>query len=304
MKKLQCRVCGGALVMDASWDFAECEQCGMKYTKESIQKMLDLQPADEQRSGSDTMLLTAKRQMDTGDYAGAKNTYQKILDRLDPLSTDAWWGLLQCRFHFAELLLSGQLGKNETVFLFGGKPEWDMSAFEDNLKNAVIHASPEQKAEYEREYSDFMEALPEKRRTSEENKGKEQLERDMENARLELGRLQALQAERKSSLDEIIRKKKLRRLWLTAAVFATLLALYITYRLFTDTRSFNVLIFEFIVSVFIMVVFWMIFNFYRSDDLKKSRIDYLTGNSAEIVKQIGDIEAKLHELKERRDQLL
>lgn len=303
MKKLQCRVCGGALVMDASWDFAECEQCGMKYTKESIQKMLDLPIADEQNAGADAMLLTAKRQMDTGDYAGAKNTYQKILDRIDPLSTDAWWGLLQCRFHFTDLFLSGQLVKSDMIFLFGGKPEWDMSAFEDNLKSAVLRASPEQKERYEREYSAFIEELPEKRRKSEESKGKEQLEYDIENARLELSRLQALQAERKASLDAVKRRKKFRRLWLILAVFATLSSIYFMYSMVKNVRSFGAFLFEFIVSVFIMVAFWMLFNYYKSDDLKKSRIAYLTSSSSEIVKQIGAVETRLQELKQRLDQL-
>ena len=303
MKKLQCQLCGGALVMDVSWNVAECEQCGVKYSKESIQKMLDLKITENTISSCDTWLLKAERQMNIGDYSGAKNVYQKILDSIDPLSTDAWWGLLQCRFHFTDMLLSGQLGKSETIFLFAGKPEWNMSAFEDNLKNAKIHASPEQEKEYEQEYSTFMEALPEKRRESEANKGKEQLERDKENVQSELGNLQTLLADRKSSLDKIKRKKKIRLLLLILSIFATLSTLYIAYHLLIDVRSFKAYLFKFIVSLFIMVVFWMIFSFNKSDNLKKSRINYLTNNSYEIIKQISDAEYKLNELKVRLDNL-
>lgn len=304
MSRLQCRLCGGVLVMNESWDFAECEQCGMKYSKDGIQKMLlDFQAADSQDTAAGTLLMKAGQQMDSGNYTGAKNTYQKILDTVDPLSTDAWWGLLQCRFRFAELLLSKQLGASEITFLFDGKPAWDMSAFDDNLKNAMLHASPEQKEAYEREYAAFMEALPEKRRQYEANRSREQLERDIANLQLELGRLQSLQAERAASLKDIKRKKRNRNLWLVPAVLSTLAVLYITYMLLTNTRSFNMLLFEFIVLLFIMTVFWMIFKFYKSGDLKKSRIAYLTGEAQALAKQADDAKARLHELSEQRDRL-
>ncbi len=43
------------------------------------------------------------------------------------------------------------------------------------------------------------------------------------------------------------------------------------------------LLFEFIVLLFIMTVFWMIFKFYKSGDLKKSRIAYLTGEAQALA---------------------
>ena len=311
MTKLKCHLCGGALVMDETWDFAECEQCGMKYSKESIQRMLYTnQTVDTPKNSADTLLLKAEQLMIMGDYIHAKRTYQKVLDDIDPLSSNAWWGLLRCRFHFTDMLLSGQLDKNEITFLFDGKEKWDMSAFKDNLQNARIHASAEQKQAYEHEYAEFMEALPEKRRVSEAGKGEEQLNQDIEQLNqdieqltLVLSKLKALQAERKASLKDIKRKKKIRILWLALAILGTLSTLYITYCLLTNIRSFSALLFEFIVSLFIMVVFWMIFSFYKSGDLKKSRIAYLTSDAANLVNQINDAENRLNERMERRYKL-
>jgi hypothetical protein len=87
----------------------------------------------------------------------------------------------------------------------------------------------------------------------------------------------------RASLKDIKRKKRNRNLWLVPAVLSTLAGLYITYMLLTNTRSFNMLLFEFIVLLFIMTVFWMIFKFYKSGDLKKSRIAYLTGEAQALA---------------------
>ena len=38
MKKLQCEICGGALVMQDG--MAVCESCGMKFSKEEVKKMV------------------------------------------------------------------------------------------------------------------------------------------------------------------------------------------------------------------------------------------------------------------------
>ena len=179
-----------------------------------------------------------------------------------------------------------------------------MMAFEDNLKNARMHASREQVQVYEQEYADFMEALPKKRRRSDENKGIEHIEMDIANLQLNMGKLQTQQAERKASLKDIKRKRKFRILWLILAVCGTLATLYITYRLLTDARSFSTLLFEFIISLFIMVVFWMIFNFYQSGDMKKSRMAYLTNICAELTDRINVTEYELNELKQRREALL
>ena len=119
MTKLQCRLCGGALVMDESWDFAQCEKCGMKYTKESIQKMLfDPEFADVKNTSIDTFLFKAEQQLQTGHYTEAKKTYQWILDNIDPLSSDAWWGLLRCRFHYTDMYLKRAARSRRNNFSF------------------------------------------------------------------------------------------------------------------------------------------------------------------------------------------
>ena len=300
MSKLQCRLCGGALVMDETWDFAECEQCGMKYSKESMQKMLlDVQAADSKETRAEGYLFKAKSQMRVGDYSGAKNTCQKILDTIDPLSSDAWWGLMQCRFHYVDMLLSGELSANGITFLFDGKPAWDMSAFEDNLNNALIHAAPEQKTAYKKAYAEFMEKLPEKQRDSEANKGSKQLERESADLKQELDKLRLLHDEREYSLKDIKRKRKIRMLMLIPAVLGTLAVLYIAYRLLTSVRSLSGMLFEFIVALFIMVIFWMIFSFYKKSDLKKSKIGYLTQETTSLKNKIDDAESRLTSLQDR-----
>ena len=40
MQKLQCELCGGNLVMDESGEFAACENCGMRFKKETVKKMI------------------------------------------------------------------------------------------------------------------------------------------------------------------------------------------------------------------------------------------------------------------------
>lgn len=304
MTKLLCRMCGGTLVMDASWDFAECEQCGLKYTKDSIQKMmLDFQTADSKPSVAEQYLMKAGLMLETGDCAGARGTYQQVLDRIDPLSSEAWWGLLRCRFRLAELLLSERLNDVDVRFLFDGKPEWDMSAFRDNLNNAFLHATPEQRIAYEREYTTFMEALPEKRRMWEESKGRDLLQRDLDSLRKDMDRLQTLRTEREASLKSAKRRRIFRILWLVLALAGTLSTLHITYRLLTNTQSFSALLFEFIVSIFIMVVFWMIFSFNKSVDLKKSRLAYFNNSISELTNQINDTESRMNSLKSRLNQL-
>ena len=40
MKKLQCAICGGNLVMDTSGEFAICDSCGIQFKKDTIKKMV------------------------------------------------------------------------------------------------------------------------------------------------------------------------------------------------------------------------------------------------------------------------
>ena len=40
MEKLQCSVCGGALVMSDDGEKAVCESCGMSFKKVTVKKMI------------------------------------------------------------------------------------------------------------------------------------------------------------------------------------------------------------------------------------------------------------------------
>lgn len=286
-------MCGGTLVMDVAWEFAECEQCGLKYTTDSVKRILTGQPEENLHSELDKSLVKGEQQLLSGDTAGAKNTYQSILDKIDPLNAAAWWGLLKCRFRYAEQYLAEPLSKNALAFLFDGKADWDMTAFGDNLKNAFARATSAQKDLYESEFSEMMDRLSEKRESAQANKGKLQLEREEATLHAEITKLQQLRTERMASLREIKHRKKLMILWLSLAGVSTLITLYITYALLTSTSAFHALLFEFIVSLFVMVVFWMIFSFGRNAKTKKATVSFYKTNATELEGQLNDAETRL-----------
>lgn len=88
MAALICDICGGQLAMDPSGDFAVCESCGMKHTKDRVKvkvqeiigtvKIDDTDTIQEQVQNWETMANTA---YGNSNYAEAYTYYCKILEK-------------------------------------------------------------------------------------------------------------------------------------------------------------------------------------------------------------------------------
>ena len=88
MAGLACDICGAQLTMDASGEFAVCENCGMKHTKERIQnkvqenigtvKIEDIDTVQEQVCNWEKMAMAA---YDNTNYEEAYTYYCKILEK-------------------------------------------------------------------------------------------------------------------------------------------------------------------------------------------------------------------------------
>ncbi|MBR5022685.1 MAG: hypothetical protein IKY18_05755 [Oscillospiraceae bacterium] len=94
MAALICDICGGQLSMDASGDFAVCESCGMKHTKDRVKakvqeitgtvKIDDTDAVQEQIGNWETMASTA---YGNSNYEEAYTYYCKILEK----KVDYWF---------------------------------------------------------------------------------------------------------------------------------------------------------------------------------------------------------------------
>lgn len=95
MEKLQCSVCGGALVMNDTGDRAVCESCGMSFKKETIKKMIMELSGPIKVEGiqnSDSLVDRAETFLQMGERQKAMQVYQKITDEY-PSDYRGWWGL-------------------------------------------------------------------------------------------------------------------------------------------------------------------------------------------------------------------
>lgn len=96
MKKLQCEICGGSLLMDESGEFAACENCGMKFKKESIKKMLvELSGSVtvEGVASAESLLKRADQLREHCDWSKAEEYYDRVLE-IDSECSLAHWGLM------------------------------------------------------------------------------------------------------------------------------------------------------------------------------------------------------------------
>lgn len=96
MKKLQCEFCGGSLLMDESGEYATCENCGMKFKKEAIKKMIVELSGSVNVEGIASVEGLSKRAhlfLEDGNFKQATDYFNKILD-IDPEYALAYVGLL------------------------------------------------------------------------------------------------------------------------------------------------------------------------------------------------------------------
>lgn len=111
MKKLQCEICGGYLVMNLSGDLADCESCGMQFKKETIQKMLvelsgpikiDGAIHVEGLASLDKLVKNAEKLCELGEYDKAFAIFTKITSDY-PEDYRGWWGLVTAWTHNFEI---------------------------------------------------------------------------------------------------------------------------------------------------------------------------------------------------------
>lgn len=101
MKKLQCEICGGQLMMKDG--IAECQSCGMQFSKEEVKKMvvelsgpikIDGEVKVSGVDDADVLYQRAKDFEKLGDHIAAKQTYHKITSTY-PGDYRGWVGLAE-----------------------------------------------------------------------------------------------------------------------------------------------------------------------------------------------------------------
>lgn len=95
MEKLQCSVCGGALVMSDDGEKAVCESCGMSFKKETVKKMIMELSGPVKVEGiqnSDSLAERAETFLRLGEIRKAEEAFQKMTDEY-PADYRGWWGL-------------------------------------------------------------------------------------------------------------------------------------------------------------------------------------------------------------------
>lgn len=108
MSALTCDICGGNLTMNESGDFAVCESCGMKHTKERVKvKVQEIKGVVEITKGEaekERLLKNAETFMKIGEIDKAKLLYEKIINDY-PDDYRGWWGKV--------MIYSGNFKKND-----------------------------------------------------------------------------------------------------------------------------------------------------------------------------------------------
>lgn len=87
--------------MDNSGAFARCEQCGVRYARETLLEELQKQAAahdDLEEDAVERLLIRAQQRAQTGALREARELYQQIIDERKPDSSGAWFGLLETAY--------------------------------------------------------------------------------------------------------------------------------------------------------------------------------------------------------------
>ena len=104
MKKLECTVCGGKLIISADGKTSECENCGAGYTIEAMQQMLtEENPGVVKVTGAvkvsgisdaDKLAQNGETFLKLGDWEKSNELYKRIVKEY-PENYRGWWGLVQ-----------------------------------------------------------------------------------------------------------------------------------------------------------------------------------------------------------------
>jgi len=112
MATIACDICGGKLSMDASGEFALCDSCGMKHTKDRIKaKAQEVTGTVEvgNIASLESLMKRGNLALEDSNWEQANEYFNKVLD-IDPEYAPAYIGKLCSEFSFTnEAKLSKQL---------------------------------------------------------------------------------------------------------------------------------------------------------------------------------------------------
>ena len=134
---VKCPSCGAEVNLDEDREFGFCTYCGTKIVQEKIVVEHRGQVSVDGIATKETVLDRADICLAHGEFAKAKEYYNKALD-LDPKSSDCYWKLLLCKLKV----------KNDKQLIqrYGKRFEnpIDLENYADYL-SAIQFATPEQK---------------------------------------------------------------------------------------------------------------------------------------------------------------
>jgi len=112
MAAITCDICGGTLSMDASGDFALCDSCGMKHTKDRIKtkaQEVTGTVAVSNIAGIESLMKRGNLALEDGKWREANDFFDKVLD-IDAEYAPAYIGKLCSELEFTnEAMLSKRL---------------------------------------------------------------------------------------------------------------------------------------------------------------------------------------------------
>ncbi len=105
MSALICDICGGNLVMDETGEFAKCESCGMKHSKERVKaKVQEIKGVVEITKGEaekERLLKNAETYLQLNEKLRAEEIYKKVTNEY-PDEWRGWFGLLKLQFEILQ----------------------------------------------------------------------------------------------------------------------------------------------------------------------------------------------------------
>lgn len=162
MAVLMCDICGGSLVMDASGDFAICDSCGMRHSKDRLQvKVQEIKGTVEITIGEaekERLLKNAKIYMQLKEYYKAEALYKKIQNEY-PDDWRGWIGYAETR-----LYIDGMSSSYNWSCNFDSIEKFE-KAVETALSVSIIETD-RIKAEVHRSYLELFQAIISKETSS------------------------------------------------------------------------------------------------------------------------------------------
>lgn len=145
MKALRCDFCNGNLIMDRSREFATCEFCGTKYTKETVQDKIQeirgtvkIEGAVEAVKGEaekERLLKNAETYTKLKEFSKALEVYTLITQQF-PDDFRGWWGIFTTPIE--QYFLCGEFKQADTQALINARKLCKKTDILDNYFDYII----------------------------------------------------------------------------------------------------------------------------------------------------------------------